>query len=102
MVQTSNVMNYPNPFASNEGTTFRYNLPHDSFVTIRIFNTAGTFLRNVIEDAARSSGTQEDRWDGNDEHGNPVSFGMYIYSITTTPMLDEDNASTISKILLVK
>jgi photosystem II stability/assembly factor-like uncharacterized protein len=101
-VRISSVINYPNPFASNEGTTFRYTLSHDSFVTIKIFNTAGTFIRTVTEDAARSSGIQEDTWDGRDERGNPVSFGMYVYSITATPMLDQENASTISKVLLVK
>ena len=101
-VRMSSVINYPNPFAADEGTTFRYTLSHDSLVTIKIFNTAGTFIRTVTEDAARSSGVQEDIWDGRDEHGNPVSFGMYIYSITATPILGEDNASTISRVLLVK
>ncbi len=101
-IRKSSVINYPNPFAADEGTTFRYTLSYDSFVTIKIFNTAGVFIRTVAEDAARSSGVQEDKWDGRDEHGNPVSFGMYIYSITVTPILGEDNASTISRVLLVK
>ncbi len=101
-VRMSSVINYPNPFTSDEGTTFRYTLSHDSLVTIRIFNTAGVFIQTVTEDAARSSGVQKDKWDGRDEHGNSVSFGMYIYSITATPILGEDNASTISRVLLVK
>jgi photosystem II stability/assembly factor-like uncharacterized protein len=101
-VRMSSVINYPNPFTSDEGTTFRYTLSHDSLVTIKILNTAGAFIRTVTEDAARSSGVQEDKWDGRDEHGNPVSFGMYIYSITATPILGEDNASTISRVLLVR
>ncbi len=101
-IRMSAVINYPNPFASDEGTTFRYTLSHDSLVTIRILNTAGAFIRTVTEQAARGSGVQEDKWDGRDEHGNPVSFGMYIYSITATPILGEDNASTTSRVLLVK
>ena len=98
----SSVINYPNPFTSSQGTTFRYTLPCDSFVTIKIFNMAGVFIRTITEDAAKSSGVQEDTWDGRDEQGNPVSSGMYIYNITANSVLDEDNVSKISKILLVR
>ncbi len=100
-IQISNVINYPNPFAQGDGTTFRYTLSHDSRVTIMIFNTAGTFIRTVAKDAAKISGTREDIWDGMDEYGNFVSFGMYIYKITATSILDENNVSATSKVLLI-
>ncbi|MFC1718034.1 FlgD immunoglobulin-like domain containing protein [Candidatus Poribacteria bacterium] len=98
----SSVINYPNPFASSQGTTFRYTLPYDSLVTIRIFNMAGVFIRTITEDTAKSSGVQEDTWDGRDEQGNSVSSGMYIYNIAANSVLDEDNVFKISKILLVR
>ncbi len=98
----SNVINYPNPFASSQGTTFRYTLSYDSFVTIKIFNMAGVFIRTITENATRNSGMQEDTWDGRDEQENPVSSGMYIYNIAANSVLDEDNVSKISKILLVR
>jgi photosystem II stability/assembly factor-like uncharacterized protein len=101
-IQISNVINYPNPFTPGKGTTFRYTLSRESFVTIKIFNMTGTFIRTVTKNASKISGTQEDTWDGRDEHGNFVSFGMYIYKITATSILDESNVSTISKVLLVK
>ena len=101
-IQMSDVINYPNPFAPGDGTTFKYALSQDSRVTIKIFNTAGTFIRTVTENAAKISGTQEDTWDGRDEGGNFVSFGMYIYKITATSILDAGNVSTVAKVLLVK
>jgi photosystem II stability/assembly factor-like uncharacterized protein len=101
-IQISNVINYPNPFAPSKGTTFRYMLSRESLVTIKIFNMAGTFIRTIIKDVTKISGIQEDIWDGRDEYGNLVSFGMYIYKITATSILDESNVSTISKVLLVK
>jgi len=101
-IQISNVINYPNPFVPNNGTTLKYTLSCDSRVTIKIFNTAGTFIRTITKDVAKISGTREDTWDGRDEHGNFVSFGMYIYKITATSILDENNVSTVSKVLLVK
>lgn len=95
-------INYPNPFKSSQGTTFRYTLPYDSLVTIRLFSMSGAFICTVTADATKSSGSQEDTWDGRDEQGNSVLPGMYIYNIIANSILDENNVSKISKILLVK
>ncbi|OQY71880.1 MAG: hypothetical protein B6D44_11155 [Ignavibacteriales bacterium UTCHB2] len=40
--------NYPNPF--NPSTTLSFNLPHPSFVTIKLYDVLGREIENIIED----------------------------------------------------
>lgn len=75
--------NYPNPF--NPETWIPYQLRDKSEVTIRIYNTAGTLIRE-LNMGHQSSGSyvSKDRaayWDGANSAGEQVSSGIYFYSI---------------------
>jgi len=70
--------NYPNPF--NPVTLIKYDLPKQANVNIIIYDMLGRQVRiliNQIQDAGFKSMT----WDANDDHGRPVSAGIYLYQI---------------------
>lgn len=75
------VQNYPNPF--NPGTTIRFKLLHMSEVSLLIYNVLGEKVITLLQDHVYDTGTHEIQWDGTDQHGNPVSSGLYIYMIRT-------------------
>ena len=70
--------NYPNPF--NPVTTFRYDLPEEAFVTIKIYDINGRIVKNLVNDN-KKPGYHYPQWNGNNNLGEAVSAGMYIYTI---------------------
>ncbi|MFQ5754093.1 MAG: FlgD immunoglobulin-like domain containing protein, partial [bacterium] len=68
--------NHPNPF--NPETEIRFYLPKPNQATLRIYNTLGQEVRRLA-DAKYSAGYHSARWNGKDNHGNPVSSGVYLY-----------------------
>ncbi|MBM3211089.1 T9SS type A sorting domain-containing protein [Candidatus Poribacteria bacterium] len=64
------VYNFPNPFRTSQGTTFRYvtSEPVQS-VTVKIFNMAGAPI-----DVIQQIGNNEVRWQNPDIH-----VGLYVY-----------------------
>ena len=70
--------NYPNPF--NPTTEIRFQLPEDSHVVVRIFNTLGQEIR-TLADSPYAAGFHSVRWDAADNNGNAVSSGIYLYQL---------------------
>ena len=70
--------NYPNPF--NPVTTLRYDLPKDNFVTITIYDMLGNVVKNLVN-ANQSSGYKLVQWNATNNSGQPVSAGVYLYTI---------------------
>ena len=70
--------NYPNPF--NPITTLRYDLPEESFVNIKIYDITGRIVKNLVREN-KTAGYHYTRWNGNNNLGESVSAGMYIYII---------------------
>ncbi|HUV37941.1 MAG TPA: C25 family cysteine peptidase [Patescibacteria group bacterium] len=74
------VSNYPNP--CRDGTCFRYVLSQPAReVTIRIYAVTGALLR-TIRCPSGGRNCNESVWDGKDNHGNPLSSGVYFYRLT--------------------
>ena len=70
--------NYPNPF--NPITSFRYDLPEDGLVNITVQDMLGNVVKNLIE-TNQSSGYKSVQWDATNNQGQPVSGGVYLYTI---------------------
>lgn len=85
--------NYPNPF--NPDTAIEYDLPEDSQVSIRIFNTLGQVIK-VLYQGEQIAGKYKAIWDGTNENGNVVAAGIYMYQLSTK------NFTRTRKMLLLK
>ena len=71
--------NYPNPF--NGETIISYAIPKDGFVNISIFNVAGQFIVNLVNDY-QLNGEKKVFWNTKDETGNDVPSGIYYYVVS--------------------
>ena len=76
----NNINNYPNPF--NPITKLRYDLLDDAFVRITVYDMLGKVVRNLLN-TNQSSGKKSVQWDATNNQGQPVSAGIYLYSIET-------------------
>jgi len=70
--------NFPNPF--NPRTTIHYELPNQELVQIIIFNLLGHQVKRLV-DGFRGAGVNSIVWDATNDHGQPVSAGIYIYQL---------------------
>jgi hypothetical protein len=70
--------NYPNPF--NPSTQIRYALPKSSHVKIVVYNMLGSKVR-TLSDGVQDVGFRSVLWNATNDQGDPVSAGMYIYTI---------------------
>ena len=70
--------NYPNPF--NPVTNLDYDLPEDSFVNLTVYDMLGNVVNNLVNKNQGSS-PKSVQWDATNNQGQPVSAGVYLYSI---------------------
>ena len=69
---------YPNPF--NPMTNIRYEIAEDVFVSITVYDLLGNVVNNLIN-TNQSSGYKSVQWNATNNQGQPVSAGVYLYSI---------------------
>ena len=70
--------NYPNPF--NPATTLRYDLPENLFVSITVYDMLGNVVSNLVN-KDENSGYKSVQWNATNDKGQPVSAGVYLYTI---------------------
>jgi flagellar hook assembly protein FlgD len=70
--------NHPNPF--NPETEIGFQLPEAGQVVLKIYNTRGQEIL-TLADKQYEAGFHTLRWDGNDNYGDPVTSGIYLYRI---------------------
>jgi len=85
--------NYPNPF--NPATTIKYSIAQDDYVTLEIYNTLGKEIKTLVCGLAKA-GTYTINWLGDDNYGNKVSSGVYLYRLTS------GNNTIVKKMNLLK
>ena len=77
------LQNFPNPF--NPETWIPFRLAAESRVTIHIYSSAGQLVRRLspgtLPAGDYSSQSQAVHWDGRNNTGEPVSSGVYLYTI---------------------
>ena len=78
------LQNFPNPF--NPETWIPFRLADESDVTIQIYNPMGQLVRRlssgIMPAGDYSSQSQAVHWDGRNSNGEPVSSGVYLYTIS--------------------
>ncbi len=67
--------NFPNPF--NIKTTIEYQLPHQSYIELGIFNLLGQEVKSLIKQE-KNAGYFNVNWDGRDSNGRLVNSGIYV------------------------
>jgi hypothetical protein len=70
--------NYPNPF--NPTTILRYDLPEDTQVRITIYDIMGREVRTLFNNQ-QNAGYKSIQWNATNNIGQPVSAGLYLYTI---------------------
>lgn len=85
--------NFPNPF--NPSTTFKFNLPNAGTVQIKIFDIAGSLIKNISADI-KNAGENEIVWDGTNDYGVKQPSGVYVYQ------LNSSSGSESRKMILLK
>ena len=96
--ETALLPNFPNPF--NPETWLPYHLANRSNVTITIYDTHGTVVRQ-LDLGHQQAGYYTTRsraayWDGRNDVGERVASGIYFYQ------LQADNVSLLRKMLILK
>jgi alkaline phosphatase len=76
--------NYPNPF--NPQTTIAFNLPRNEQVRLNIFDVQGHLVRTLV-DGVRGEGQHTVVWSGDDNAGQRVASGTYVYRLETEQMV---------------
>ena len=70
--------NFPNPF--NPVTTLCYDLPEDAMVNITIYDMMGRVVSNLVS-SQQNAGYKSVQWNATNNEGQPVSAGLYLYTI---------------------
>jgi hypothetical protein len=87
--------NYPNPF--NPSTVIHYQLPVDSRVALRIYNTLGQEVKTLVNELQKA-GYETVEWNT----GN-VASGVYFYKLEATSATDATKTFTqVKKMIMIK
>jgi len=86
--------NYPNPF--NPSTTIRYAVPVQSQVKIKIYNSIGENIAELVN-LTQGAGSYQVNWDA-----EYVASGIYFYSIQAVPTDGSEVFQSVKKMILLK
>ncbi len=85
--------NYPNPF--NPTTLISYTIQQNSFVTLKVYDMLGREVKTLVSKEV-AAGKYSVEWNGDDNFGNKVATGAYVYRITAGDFV------SVKKMLLIK
>jgi len=87
------LQNYPNPF--NSSTTISFALAKNSFVSLKIYDSLGRFVKTISE-RNLATGTHQFNWHGKNNNGVSIPTGIYFYRVVA------DEFSATRKLILIK
>ncbi|UCF05046.1 MAG: T9SS type A sorting domain-containing protein [bacterium] len=70
---------YPNPF--NATIVLEFHLPRDGVIQLRVYDSAGTCIRTLMDDYCRA-GMYRRTWNGRNDSDKIVSSGVYFCKLT--------------------
>jgi hypothetical protein len=86
--------NYPNPF--NPSTTIKYSIPVQSKVKIKIYNSIGENIAELVN-SNQSAGSYQATWDA-----GIIASGIYFYSIEAVHTNGSEYFRSVRKMILLK
>jgi FlgD Ig-like domain len=92
-VLTLTMRSHPNPF--NPSVQIDYTIPQTGDVTIRVYDTNGKRVRNLVS-RRQSAGEHQAIWDGRDDRGIASGSGVYFVRLAA------HGRETTTKIVLLK
>lgn len=99
------VLNYPNPFTSFTDFHFEHNRANDVLdVQVQIFTVSGRLVKTINTQVQTDSSFRESsiRWDGNDDFGDNIGKGVYVYRLKVRAGSDQSTAEEIEKLVILK
>lgn len=95
------VVNYPNPFASNTTFTFQQNLTKALNVKVKIYTIAGRLIKeieqfNILDKFVRIP------WDGRDHDGDQLANGTYLYKLIVESTDKEFRETVLGKLAVIR
>ena len=88
------ISNFPNPF--NPTTTIEFSIKNDSNIELSIYNIKGQKITTLIQNEF-TKGNHSIIWNGDDNKGNLVSSGLYLYKLNVN-----GKTEAVNKCLLLK
>lgn len=79
-VAVATLQNTPNPFKST--TLISFNQEKEEYVNLAIYNMSGQLIKTLISEV-KPVGIHSIRWEADDDEGELVPAGMYIYILKT-------------------
>ncbi len=78
MANRGSITNFPNPASSS--TNFKFDLEHDSYVTLRVFDVMGNAITTVLE-GYLEAGNHTIEWNLRTAMGEEIASGSYLYEL---------------------
>ncbi len=88
------LQNFPNPF--NPTTTIKFSIPEKSKIELTVYNIKGQKIKTLAHNEF-TKGYHSIIWNGDDESGEPVSSGIYLYKLNVN-----SKTEAVKKCLLLK
>ena len=81
------MQNHPNPY--NPSTTIQFTLPHESHVTLKVYNLLGQEVQTLVNDT-RTAGTYNVSFDA-----GKLSSGVYFYTLRADRFIETKKMAVI-------
>jgi len=99
IVENYSIGNYPNPF--NPATTINYQLPEKGHVTIKVYDTLGKEVAELVNEV-KDKGIYNVWFDGsNTANGVTLASGIYIYTLQIKGLKENSTGFITSKKMLL-
>jgi len=93
------VIAYPNPF--NTSTVISYQLVDEGFVSLNIYDMIGRKAIELLSEP-NQAGMYTIRWNGQDDAGNSLPSGIYLYRFCVRPHNGGERFQKVGKLLFAK
>jgi len=95
--QLRQVVNFPNPFKGTTDITFY--ITHSARIECTIYTVRGLKIKTISNDEVLLPGFNYIHWDGNDDFGDRVAKGIYLYKIKAISLETNEKNQFIGKMV---